>query len=96
MVRLPALSEELIKSEEWNGVDPKYFAPTTWIKQIDNPVGRNAYAKFIKLMIRRISKEKSSLQEVESLANLLGCERNSDFLHLAVPYLSDFITGDKL
>ena len=88
MANVPSLLEEQIKSEDWNGVDSKYFAPATW-KQLDKAAGRIAYAKFIKLMIRRITKERSTTHEVKALADLIGFTEDWDFLRLAMPYLSD-------
>lgn len=88
MANIPGLLEEQIKSEDWNGVNTKYFAPATW-KAMHKAAGRIAYAKFIKLMIRRIMKERSTTHEIEALANLIVFKDDWDFLHVAMPYLSD-------
>lgn len=78
-----------VKSEEWDGVHPKFFAPEAW-KGINDNVGSSGYRKFLQLMVRRIARNKSDLfEEIVPLARLICTQSNWEFMRLALPYLPD-------
>ena len=77
-----------VESECWDGVHPKYFDPQQWGGI--NDLGGDRYKKFIQLMVRRISRNKSNVREIVDLGRLICSDSNWEFMRLALPFLPDF------
>ena len=65
------------------------FWASTWESKLSEPMGKVQYGKFVAVMVHRIRGEESSITEVHHFAELLGIERNHDFMRPAVPLIPE-------
>ncbi len=67
----------------------KFFWASTWEAKLSEPVGKIQYGKFVAMMVHRIRGEESCIEEVHHFAELLGTERNREFMRPAVPLIPE-------